>query len=129
MNFESSAPIFVVQEIKETNKQDFPLHVSIDSESIQVDSTNIIVDEEEKDPFKDLGPMVVGNIVEYSNTTDGEGEVDEQKKDIEKRKEEEAKLVVEKEEEYRLKGTWKSVIQESLLMPQLKQVVTEVGKV
>ena len=46
----------------------------MDSESIQVDITNIKVDEEEEDPFKDLGPMVVGTIVEYSRITNEEGD-------------------------------------------------------
>ena len=68
VNIESSAPIFVVQEVEESTKQDSPPHVTIDSESMQVDSTNITMDEEEEDPFKDLGPMVVGNIVAYSST-------------------------------------------------------------
>ena len=70
----ASPPIFITQEEEESTKQVLPQHVIIDSESMQEDSTNITIDEEEEDPFKDLGPVIIGNIVEYSNTTENEGE-------------------------------------------------------
>ena len=47
---------------------DSPPHITIDSESMQVDSTKVIV-EKTKDPFKDFGPAIVGNIVDYNSST------------------------------------------------------------
>ena len=42
-------------------------HITIGSESMQVDDTNVTVDKTE-DPFKDFGFNIVGNIVNYSNS-------------------------------------------------------------
>lgn len=36
---------------------------------MQVDNTNVIVDKIE-DPFKDFGASIVGNIVDYSSSSD-----------------------------------------------------------
>ena len=55
---------------------------------MQVDSTQVIVDKSE-DPFKDFGPAIVGNIVNYNRYTD-----ENEKKEENKQKEE--KLSVEK---------------------------------
>ena len=63
MNIEASTPILVDKEVEETVKPDSPPHVVIGSESIQVDSTKIIVNEEEEDPFKDLGPIIFGILL------------------------------------------------------------------
>ena len=41
--------------------------ITIDSESMQVDSTQVTVDKSE-DPFKDFGPTIIGNIVSYSSS-------------------------------------------------------------
>ena len=66
----------IVHEVKELVKLDSPPHITIDSEPMQVDSTNITMDEKDEDPFKDLGPSIVGNIVNYSSSTNDEGEVE-----------------------------------------------------
>ena len=94
-----------------------------------MDITNITIDEEEEYLFKDYGTVLVGNIVEYSSSTKDEGEDEQKKKDEEKIRIEEAIIVVEKAEEVRLKDAWKSVMQDSLLMSQLKKAITVVDKV
>ena len=50
--------------IEELVTIDSPPHVTIHSESMQVDSTNVTM-EKSKDHFKDLGPSIVGNITDY----------------------------------------------------------------
>ena len=61
---------------------DSPPHITIDSESMQVDSTNVTVDKSEY-PFKDLGLANVGNIVDYSSSTNEEKEGEKEGKAIE----------------------------------------------
>ena len=57
--------------VEELVSVDSPPHITIDSESMQVDSTSVIVDRIE-DPLKDLEPTIVGNIVDYSSSIDEE---------------------------------------------------------
>ena len=57
---------------------DSPPHITIHSESMQVDSNKVIVDKSE-DPFKDFGLAIVGNIVDYSSSTN-EDQVEKEKK-------------------------------------------------
>ena len=52
---------------------DSPPHITIDSESMQVDSTKLTMDRFE-DLFKDIGHAIVGNIVDYSSSIDEEKE-------------------------------------------------------
>ena len=61
---------------------DSPPHITIDSESMQVDSTNVIVDRT-KDPFKDFGPTIVGNIVDYNSSIDEDKEEEQKQKKVE----------------------------------------------
>ena len=49
---------------------------------------------EEKDPFKNLGPTIVGNIVDYSSSNNEERE-DEQKKKVGEESRKEDIIVVE----------------------------------
>ena len=46
-------------------------HITISSESMQVDDTNVTIDKTE-DPFKDIGFNIVGNIVDYNSSSDEE---------------------------------------------------------
>ena len=82
---------------------DSPPHITIDSESMQEDSTNIIVNEEEEDPFKDLGPAIVGNIMDYSNSIDEEREDEKLKKVKEDSRKEEVIVANDKLEANTLK--------------------------
>ena len=113
MYVEFSAPALLVEEVEETCKLDSPPQILIDTKSIQVENTQIIVDNKE-DPFKDLGPNIVGNIIEYSSSTN-EDEVEEDKK---KKKEEvqrkEEERSANKEEEEKMKRSQKVVMQESI---------------
>ena len=43
-----------------------PPHITIGSDSMQIDNTKVTVDKIE-DPFKDFGANIVGNIVDYSS--------------------------------------------------------------
>ena len=88
--------------------------VTIDSESMHVDSTNITMDEEEEGPFRDYGPMFVGNIVEYSNSIEDEGEKDEQEKQDDENIRKEVRVVTQKAEEDKLKNTWKNHARQSI---------------
>ena len=47
---------------------------------MQVDKTNITIDRTE-DPFKDFGLAIVGNIVDYSRSTNEEKEEEEKKEE------------------------------------------------
>ena len=58
---------------------------------MQEDSTQVTVDKA-KDPFKDFGPTIVGNIVSYSSSSKEE---EEQIKDYSQKGDEVEKLVVE----------------------------------
>ena len=78
---------------------------------------------------KILDQWLLEIFIEYSNTTDEEGEEDKKKKkDEEKKREEDARLT-QKVEEDRLKGSWKNVMQEGLLMPWLKKETIVIEKV
>ena len=57
-----------------------PPHITIDNESMQVDKNNGTVDRT-KDPFKDFGPTIVGNVVHYSSSIDEEKEEEKQKEE------------------------------------------------
>ena len=50
------------------------MHITIDSDTMQVDNTKVIVDKIE-DPFKDYGPTIVHNIVSYSSSLEEEVEI------------------------------------------------------
>lgn len=63
-----------------SNPSDSP-HITIDSESMQVDNTDITVDRT-KDPFKYFGSSIVGNIVDYINSFDEEKEQHKKKEDV-----------------------------------------------
>ena len=41
-------------------------HITIATESMQVDDTNVTMDIKE-DPFKDFGSNIIGNIVDYNS--------------------------------------------------------------
>ena len=101
---------------------DSPLHITIDSESMEVDSTSTTIDEKDEVPFRNLGPSIFGHIVDYSSSKNDEGEVEQ------RLKEEEVRVFKEKSEVDRFKDTWKSVMHESMFMPQLKKIVTEFDK-
>ena len=53
---------------------DSQAHITIDSESMQVDSTQVTVDKSE-DPFKYFGPTIVANIVSYSSSSEEEEKI------------------------------------------------------
>ena len=53
-------------------------HITISSKYIEVDNTNVIVDIT-KDPFKEFGSSIVGNIVDYSSSFDEEKEQEKKK--------------------------------------------------
>ena len=74
----TSPPLSFGQIVEESSTVDSPPHITIDSESMQVDNTNVTVDEKEENPFKDLIPIIFGNIVDYSSSIDEEKE-DEKK--------------------------------------------------
>ena len=59
--------------VEESVIVDSPPHIAIDSESMQVDSTNVTMDRSE-DPFKDLSHAIASNIVDYSSSKDEEKE-------------------------------------------------------
>ena len=64
---------------KASISSDSPTHITIDNESMKVDSTNVLADRT-KDPFKDFGPNNVGNIVDYNISTDKDKEKEQEKK-------------------------------------------------
>ena len=57
--------------IKASISVDSPPHIIIDTEFMQVDSTNVTIDRT-KDLFKDLGLAIIGNIVDYISSIDEE---------------------------------------------------------
>ena len=59
-----------------------PPHITINSESMQVDTTNVTV-HKTKDPFKYFGLAIIDNIVDYSSS------IDEYKEEEKKKKKEE----------------------------------------
>ena len=61
--------------VEESVSVDSPPHIIIDSESMLVDSTKVIVDRIE-DPFKD---NIIGNIVGYKSSKNEEEKVEEDK--------------------------------------------------
>ena len=61
------------QIVEEEISDDSPLQISIDSESMQVDTTKVTVDST-KDPFKDHELAIVGKMVDYSSSTDEDKE-------------------------------------------------------
>ena len=95
---------------------------------MQVDNTNITVDEKDEARFKDYGPSLFGNIFDYSSFTEDEGEVEKRENDEEDSRKEEVKIVEEKYEADRLEDTWKNVMHESMYMPHLEKTVIEFDK-
>ena len=76
---ETSPSHSIEKTIAESVFDGYPPHITIDTKSMQVDSTNVIVDKS-KYPFKDLGPAIIGNIVDNSSSTNEE-KVEEDKKE------------------------------------------------
>ena len=68
---------------KASISSDSPPHITIDSESMQVDSTKVTVNKSE-DPFKDFGLAIVGKFVNYNFSTDEDKEEEQKQKEVEK---------------------------------------------
>ena len=76
---EASSPPHSFEPIATPSSSGSP-HITISSESMQVDNTNVIA-KKTKDPVKLFGASIVGNIVDYSSS-------DEEEKDQEPKEEE-----------------------------------------
>ena len=91
---------------------------------MQVDSTNVMVNRIE-DPLKDLGLAIVGNIVDYSSSSDEEKDEENEEKIVEK----EVRTEKVSREADTLIDAWKRIVHESMLIPQLKKAEIVVDKV
>ena len=69
------------KQLAETSIPNDSTHITIDSESMQVDNTNVAMDRDE-DPFKYFGSSIVGNIVDYSSSFDEEEKKEQKKEDV-----------------------------------------------
>ena len=69
---ESPTQIFE-HRFEEQDFDDSPPHISIDNESMQVDTTKVTLDRT-KDPFKDHELAIVGKMVDYSSSIDEDKE-------------------------------------------------------
>lgn len=69
-------------EVKDTKMIDLSLQISIGTDTMKIGATKVSINTA-KDTFKNLGPFIVGNIIDYSNSKEEE----EKKKSEEKKRE------------------------------------------
>ena len=90
---EANTPSAGEQDVKETYQTHSPPHIVMGIESMQVDSTHIIMDTKEN-TFATYGTTVVGNITSYTR-------FDEEDKEEEERKRNEENKMLEKRKKQR----------------------------
>lgn len=82
MSIEQSVPVVAAIGVKGTQRIDLSSYISIETSTIQFGGTKVIVNIIE-DSFKDLGPNIVCNIIDYSISSEEE---EKRKSEVEEKK-------------------------------------------